>query len=46
MRYVKISEGCLNRCAFCAIPLIRGNLKSRTIESIVEEVKREVNSGV
>ncbi len=46
MRYVKISEGCLNRCAFCAIPLIRGNLKSRTIESIVEEVKTEVNSGV
>ena len=46
MRYVKISEGCLNRCAFCAIPLIRGNLKSRTIESIVEEVKNEVNSGV
>lgn len=46
MRYVKISEGCLNRCAFCAIPLIRGNLKSRTIESIVEEVKREVSNGV
>ena len=46
MRYVKISEGCLNRCAFCAIPLIRGNLKSRTIESIVEEVRQEVNSGV
>ena len=46
MRYVKISEGCLNRCAFCAIPLIRGNLKSRTIESIVEEVKNEVNNGV
>ena len=46
MRYVKISEGCLNRCAFCAIPLIRGNLKSRTIESIVEEVKAEVASGV
>ena len=46
MRYVKISEGCLNRCAFCAIPLIRGDLKSRSIESIVEEVKKEVNSGV
>ena len=46
MRYVKISEGCLNRCAFCAIPLIRGNLKSRTIESIVDEVKGHVNDGV
>lgn len=46
MRYVKISEGCLNSCAFCAIPLIRGRLKSRTIESIVEEVQIHVNDGV
>lgn len=46
MRYVKISEGCTNRCAFCAIPLIRGNLRSRTIESIKEEVLMHVNDGV
>ncbi len=46
MRYVKISEGCMNRCAFCAIPLIRGNLKSRTIEDITLEVENEVKSGV
>ena len=46
MTYVKISEGCLNRCAFCAIPLIRGNLVSRTIEDIVEEVKLHVSEGV
>ncbi len=46
MRYVKISEGCLNRCAFCAIPLIRGKLHSRTIENIVEEVKEIVKEGV
>lgn len=45
MRYIKISEGCLNRCAFCAIPLIRGNLKSRTIESIYDEVKLAVSEG-
>lgn len=45
MRYIKISEGCLNRCAFCAIPLIRGNLKSRSIESIKEEVKKAVSEG-
>lgn len=45
MRYIKISEGCLNRCAFCAIPLIRGNLKSRQINDIVVEVTREVNKG-
>ena len=46
MRYVKISEGCLNSCAFCAIPLIRGRLKSRTIEYIVQEVQMHVNDGV
>ena len=46
MRYVKISEGCLNRCAFCAIPLIRGSLVSRSIESIVDEVKLAVSEGV
>ena len=46
MTYVKISEGCLNRCAFCAIPLIRGNLSSRYIEDIVEEVKLHIKNGV
>ncbi len=46
MRYVRISDGCLNRCAFCAIPLIRGRLKSRTIEDIVSEVKQAVSEGV
>lgn len=45
MRYVRISDGCFNRCAFCAIPLIRGNLVSRTIEDIKEEVKYAVESG-
>ena len=45
MKYVKIAEGCMNRCAFCAIPLIRGNLKSRPIEDIVTEVKKEVSEG-
>lgn len=46
MRYVRISDGCLNRCAFCAIPLIRGNLKSRTIEDIKAEVIQDVKDGV
>lgn len=45
MRYVKISDGCMNRCAFCAIPLIRGKLQSRTIEDIVCEVEKEVQEG-
>ena len=44
--YLKISEGCKKRCAFCAIPLIRGNLQSRKIESIVNEAKLLVASGV
>lgn len=35
--YIKIAEGCNNRCAYCAIPSIRGNLRSRTIEDIVSE---------
>lgn len=41
--YVKISEGCSNHCAYCAIPLIRGELKSRTIQSIKDEVEELVN---
>ena len=35
--YIKIAEGCSNRCAYCAIPLIRGPLRSRPIEDIVAE---------
>lgn len=44
--YLKISEGCLKRCAFCAIPLIRGNLQSRSLESVVNEAKLLVAGGV
>lgn len=44
--YLKIAEGCLKRCAFCAIPKIRGNLQSRTIASIVNEAKLLVAGGV
>lgn len=44
--YLKISEGCLKRCSFCAIPLIRGNLQSRTLENIVNEAKLLVAGGV
>ncbi len=45
-RYVRISDGCLNRCAFCAIPLIRGRLNSRTIEDIKNEVEMHVTNNV
>lgn len=44
--YLKISEGCMKRCAFCAIPLIRGNLQSRSIDAIVAEAKLLVAGGV
>ncbi len=44
--YLKISEGCMKRCAFCAIPLIRGNLQSRTVSSVVKEAKELAAQGV
>ena len=43
--YVKITEGCDNRCTFCAIPLIRGSLRSRPAKDIVSEIKTLVESG-
>lgn len=44
--YVKIAEGCDNCCSYCAIPLIRGRFRSRTMENIVEEVKWLAKEGV
>ena len=44
--YVKISEGCDNRCSFCAIPLIRGPLKSRSVKELVEECKALLGRGI
>lgn len=44
--YVKIAEGCDHRCAFCAIPLIRGRYRSRTLEDIRAEVERLAAAGV
>ncbi|WP_196594861.1 30S ribosomal protein S12 methylthiotransferase RimO [Pectinatus sottacetonis] len=44
--YVKIAEGCNHRCAFCSIPLVRGNYRSRSIEDIKEEVAHLVKDGV
>lgn len=44
--YVKIAEGCDNRCAFCAIPQIRGHYRSRKLEDICEEVKKLTEKGV
>jgi ribosomal protein S12 methylthiotransferase len=44
--YLRISEGCDYRCAFCIIPHLRGNQRSRTIESIVAEAKQLAQQGV
>ncbi len=44
--YLKIAEGCDNKCTYCAIPLIRGKLRSRTIEDIVKEAKDLEELGV
>lgn len=44
--YLKIAEGCDNRCSYCAIPGIRGGFRSRTIESCVDEAKALAQSGV
>ena len=44
--YVRIAEGCNYRCAFCIIPYLRGNQRSRTIESIVIEAQQLAGQGV
>lgn len=46
MAYLKIAEGCDNRCAYCAIPSIRGKFRSRTMEDIVKEAKNLEALGV
>ena len=44
--YLRIAEGCDNRCSFCAIPLIRGPYQSRPFEEILDEAKSLIASGV
>ena len=44
--YIKIAEGCNHRCAYCAIPYVRGNYRSRTIEDIKQEVEALAEKGV
>jgi len=44
--YLKIAEGCDNRCTYCAIPLIRGRMRSRTVEDIVAEARELDSMGV
>jgi ribosomal protein S12 methylthiotransferase len=44
--FLKISEGCNRRCAFCIIPKLRGNVRSRSVESLVEEARAMAARGV
>jgi ribosomal protein S12 methylthiotransferase len=44
--YLKISEGCNNRCSFCIIPKLRGDLVSRQANDVLRETERLVNAGV
>lgn len=44
--YIKISEGCDRKCAYCVIPQITGRHKSRTMESIIAEVQERVAEGI
>src|SRR5215468_2028678 len=44
--YLKISEGCNNRCTFCIIPKLRGDLVSRPAADVLREAERLVNAGV
>jgi len=44
--YVKVSEGCNSRCTYCTIPSIRGGLVYRDKESVINEIKYSVSSGV
>lgn len=44
--YIKIADGCDNRCSFCAIPTIRGKFRSRKIESILNEASQLAEKGV
>ena len=44
--FVKITEGCSNHCSFCAIPLIRGENRSRNSQEIIREIKNLISQGV
>lgn len=46
MAYVKIADGCSNVCSYCTIPQIRGSFRSRSIDSIIQEVTQLANMGV
>ena len=44
--YIRIADGCDNRCTYCAIPLIRGGFRSRDIEDVLDEIRMLASQGV
>lgn len=46
LAYIRISDGCDNRCSYCAIPSIRGTFKSRKLEDILDEVENLAKKGI
>ncbi len=44
--FLRTGDGCNNRCTYCAIPLIRGNLRSEPVEELIDEAKRLADRGV
>lgn len=46
LSYIRISDGCDNKCSYCAIPMIRGKFKSRPMEDILEEVEIQAKQGI
>lgn len=44
--YLKLAEGCDNRCSYCAIPLIRGDVRSRSVSEVISEFKTMVSRGI
>ncbi len=44
--YIKIADGCANHCSYCIIPQLRGTLRSRSIDSVVQEAKNLADKGV
>ena len=44
--YLKVAEGCAHRCAYCAIPAIRGKFRSRPLKSVLAEARALVKTGV
>ncbi len=46
LAYIRISDGCDNKCSYCAIPLIRGRFQSRKMEDIINEVENLAKQGI